>query len=253
MEERGQYITLLCNQHQLGHLPENHMVSVCLNINSPVVAKFKRDENGFFYNERLEVESNRRSDYVNSRHINGKHGGRPKKKENHMVLHMGNHMDNDNEDENEDENSSLQCSSLKDGCGEKPQVLSDLVQGTNHQYRHSDFLHAGPIEWINHDYASGRAWLQLYRDRPDVNPFDVIESAREYRQYCDRCDVKGRYVKKPDNWLRDGGWSTDWAKLSDASRAKTYRERKAETEYDEGNYWERVPVIRAHDKLKGSK
>lgn len=79
MEERGQYITLICLQHQKGHLTEK---TICLsvgNVSVDVLKKFKKDENGLLYNERVEEEIEKRREYAESRRKNGSLGGRPKK------------------------------------------------------------------------------------------------------------------------------------------------------------------------------
>jgi len=61
MEERGQYITLLCLQHQKGHLSEK-MIRLCLgNAAADVMAKFRQDSAGLWYNERLELEIEKRA------------------------------------------------------------------------------------------------------------------------------------------------------------------------------------------------
>ena len=70
MDERGQYITLLCEQHQLGHIPEEHMRLICGTLRSKVVKKFVKDEEGNYYNPRMEVEITRRRMYVESRRKN---------------------------------------------------------------------------------------------------------------------------------------------------------------------------------------
>jgi len=77
--ERGQYIRLLCEQRQNGHIPENHMLSVCFTHDSPVFKKFNKDENGCYYNRRMEKEIIKRRLYEESRQKNGKKGGRPQK------------------------------------------------------------------------------------------------------------------------------------------------------------------------------
>jgi uncharacterized protein YdaU (DUF1376 family) len=67
MEERGQYITLLCMQHQKGHLSEK---TICLTIGKvsvDVMNKFQKDENGLYYQHRMEEESDKRSKYIESR------------------------------------------------------------------------------------------------------------------------------------------------------------------------------------------
>ena len=74
-EEVGQYIRLMCLQHQKGHIPERMMEKV----SDAVKAKFKVDANGRYYNERLEAEMEKRAKFVESRQANGNLGGRPRK------------------------------------------------------------------------------------------------------------------------------------------------------------------------------
>jgi DnaD/phage-associated family protein len=89
-KERGQYITLLCTQHQKDHLDEKTIRLVLgyedddnkpINeILSPdVLSKFKRDEKGLYYNERLDIEIKKRLLFTESRRQNGQLGGRPPK------------------------------------------------------------------------------------------------------------------------------------------------------------------------------
>ena len=71
-EEIGQYIKLLCLQHQKGHLKEKEMLSICKTYNENIFSKFKKDEEGNYYNERLEYEANKRKAYSESRRNNRK-------------------------------------------------------------------------------------------------------------------------------------------------------------------------------------
>lgn len=110
MQERGQYISMLCIQHQQGHLSEK---TICLLLGivsvseiPDVMEKFKVDESGKYYNERMELEAEKRHNFVESRKENAKLGGRPKKNEskhtnNHMKNHMDTHMGNVNEDKDD--------------------------------------------------------------------------------------------------------------------------------------------------------
>lgn len=94
-EECGMYIKLLCLQHQSGHLDERTICLTC-GIKSVseipyVMKKFEQDEDGLYFNSRMEIEIRKAEKYVESRIENGKNGGRPKKKdaennpsENHM-------------------------------------------------------------------------------------------------------------------------------------------------------------------------
>ena len=78
MEERGQYITLLCLEHQLGRLSEKTIRLSVGSVSVDVLAKFKQDENGLLYNERIEIEIEKRSNFIDTRRTNGLKGGRPK-------------------------------------------------------------------------------------------------------------------------------------------------------------------------------
>ena len=59
-EDVGKYIRLLCLQHQKGHLKEKDLLSICKEHNEEIFSKFKQDEEGNYYNERLEYEANKR-------------------------------------------------------------------------------------------------------------------------------------------------------------------------------------------------
>jgi len=124
MQERGQYISLLCTQHQQGHLSEK---TICLLLGivsvseiPDVMEKFKVDESGKYYNERMELEAEKRHNFVESRKENAKLGGRPRKDKQkpsakHVENHTGKRMGNENEDEIEyigDVN--VECEDTKD-------------------------------------------------------------------------------------------------------------------------------------------
>ena len=114
MEERGQYITLLCLQHQTGHLSLKTIKLNVPNASEDVLQKFLKDEAGNYYNERMEKETEKRNIYIESRYQNGYKGGRPKGKpnKNHMVKHMGNHIGNDNDNVN-DNNKDIEKEIVK--------------------------------------------------------------------------------------------------------------------------------------------
>lgn len=79
MEERGQYITMLCLQHQKGHLTKKNIQIAVGNVSEDVMNKFIQDENEMYYNETLENLIHKREAYSQSRSENGKKGGRPRK------------------------------------------------------------------------------------------------------------------------------------------------------------------------------
>ena len=66
-EEKGRYVELLCLQHQHGHLDINKLMPDCP---AAVLDKFVTDENGLYYNERMEEEIIKRNKFVESRRNN---------------------------------------------------------------------------------------------------------------------------------------------------------------------------------------
>ena len=79
-EEIGKYIIVLASMHQNGRLDEESIRNMIGNISGRLKRKFQIDENGLWFNERLEQEIKLRTQFVESRRNNGKLGGRPKSK-----------------------------------------------------------------------------------------------------------------------------------------------------------------------------
>lgn len=102
MEERGQFITLLCLQHQKGTLTDK-TIRLCLgSVSVDVLSKFSKDKDGNFFNERLNEEIEKRIQFTESRRNNGSKGGRPKNNTKPLGLAKHNLMEDVNENENED-------------------------------------------------------------------------------------------------------------------------------------------------------
>lgn len=106
-EEKGAYIDLLMVQFNIGHMT-SHMVLKCLGQDADkfwkegsIKDKFKTDPAGNFFNERLEIEKEKRLKYTKSRK-NNKEGKNQYSV--HTDGHMTSHMENENTNENEDEN-----------------------------------------------------------------------------------------------------------------------------------------------------
>jgi len=98
MEERGIYITILCHMADKGRLSKEHMLNICQSyvFTKNMQNKFKLDDEGYYYNERLTIEIEKRRKYAESRRNNR-----------NSQKHMSNicstyvrHMENENKDEN---------------------------------------------------------------------------------------------------------------------------------------------------------
>jgi len=70
MEDRGKYITLLCCMHEHGRLTEDVVIGLVGEMSDKLRTKFKTDEKGLLYNQRLEKEIKDRTRFVKSRRKN---------------------------------------------------------------------------------------------------------------------------------------------------------------------------------------
>ena len=110
-ENVGKYIKLLCLQHQKGRLTEQDMLFICSTYVEQVYKKFEKDENGLYYNKRMEEEIIKRKKYSDSRRKNVQ-----KRYENKStyVLHMENENENINKDINKIKNLSKKFDEIWD-------------------------------------------------------------------------------------------------------------------------------------------
>lgn len=88
LEEKGAYIELLMLQFNRGHMT-SHMVGQTVGqIWDNIKDKFIQDENGLFYNVRLDIEKEKRKEYTNSRANNIKGTNQYTKNKNKKSGHM---------------------------------------------------------------------------------------------------------------------------------------------------------------------
>lgn len=71
-EQLGIYVRVLMAQHQHGRLNEKQILFIMGKMDEEVILKFKKDDKGLYYNERLENEINRRKAFSESRRENVK-------------------------------------------------------------------------------------------------------------------------------------------------------------------------------------
>ena len=92
-EQVGKYIRLLCVQHQKGRLSNDDMLKLCKTYDKDIFEKFTKDDDGLFFNERLEEEHLRRKAYSKSRSDNRKN----KEDIKNISLTYDKHMETENE------------------------------------------------------------------------------------------------------------------------------------------------------------
>lgn len=64
MQERGQYITLLCLQHAKGKLTQRMIQIAVPDVSEYVLIKFEQDEDGNYINQRLSDETEKRQSFI---------------------------------------------------------------------------------------------------------------------------------------------------------------------------------------------
>ena len=92
----GKYIKILCTQHQKGHLSEKDMLKICKRYDKDIFEKFQKDNDGKYYNIRLESEIAKRKEYSKSRSDNRKN----KLTYENICFSYVKHMENENENIN---------------------------------------------------------------------------------------------------------------------------------------------------------
>lgn len=106
-EEKGAYMDLLMLQFNRGHM-NTHMIQHTIgHLWEQVKCKFIQDDEGLWYNVRLDIEKEKRKTFTESRRNNIKPKNKPKEEpsyETHMNSHMKPHMENENENINKDIN-----------------------------------------------------------------------------------------------------------------------------------------------------
>ena len=113
-EEKGAYMDLLMLQFNRGHM-NTHMIQHTVgHLWDQVKCKFIQDEEGLWYNVRLDFEKEKRKTFTESRRNNMKPKNKSKDEpsyETHMQPHMDSHMENVNKDINKDINiNKSKCS-----------------------------------------------------------------------------------------------------------------------------------------------
>ena len=173
-EDVGKYIRLLCLQHQKGHLKEKEILNICKTFNEDIFSKFKKDEKGNYYNERLEYEANKRKAYSESRRNN-----RKKKEEqetyeedmknicNSYEKHMGNENINKNIIKNENKDNRNRGSKGK--RKEEKIHFAEFVSMTNAEFEKlvstygKDFADQCIKKLDNYKGSSGKNYKSDYR------------------------------------------------------------------------------------------
>lgn len=176
-EQVGKYIRLLCAQHQIGHLTEQHMMNICGSYDEHIWSKFIKDDDGRFYNLRCDEEINKRKNYSESRRNNRKKGIKKRESEgehmNNICKSYDKHMENENENINNNIiNNNINNYNLYNNTNIPPKQNSLLDTTTMR------FWTCENEEWcrsVEQRYAVPENWFKAYA-----------------KEWCDSKDLVGK-------------------------------------------------------------
>lgn len=154
MEERGQFITILCLQHQKGRLNDKTIRLAVGSVSVDVLKKFKKDDQGNLFNERLEVEIEKRLKFTDSRRLNGSKGGKRKANAEPLAEPLGIPKKNLPENENINENEIDNTIEYVKITGQKDFTVSEV----------KTFWKAFCIQNKDNQYSSRERKIQHFRD-----------------------------------------------------------------------------------------
>jgi len=125
LEEKGAYIELLMMQFNRGHMDEHMITHMVGHMWDRIKCKFKQDQDGLWYNQRLDEEKLKRKNYTESRRSNLSRDNKDKKMNKNNIKHMDSHMDSHMENVNRDINIS---NKEKGGAGGKGMSQPDKIE-----------------------------------------------------------------------------------------------------------------------------
>ena len=195
MEERGQYITLLCLQHQKGSLSEKTIRLSVGSVSVDVMKKFIKDEEGNYYQERLKEEIQKRANFTESRRNNGFKGGRPKANDKPNGYPKQNLMEDVNENEDENVNKDINI----------------------------DF------EWFWNDYDKKVGAKDKLKKKWHKLSDEERQNAMNYIELYKEAVPDKQFRKNPETFLNNKSWNDEIIRANITTGYKlTYAEREAE-------------------------
>jgi uncharacterized protein YdaU (DUF1376 family) len=216
-EECGKYIRLLCQQHQCGHIPKNHMINICGSDDSPVIKKFLIDSDGNYYNDRMEYEKLKRSSYCKSR-SNNKSGRKTNKSyDNHTNNHMLVHMENENENKAfksleslkafNDQNQSSKIINPEDYKERERESGLEAEEEEKEERRKTKKETCFSFEefWEAYKKPVGKKTsIRLYEKVSEENREKIKEHLPKYASSKER-----QYRKDPERYLKHEAWNDE--------------------------------------------
>lgn len=197
-EQVGKYIRLLCLQHQMGKLSEKHMLNICKSYDSDIFEKFAKDDDGNYYNLRLNDEISKRNAYSESRRNNRKASNakpvRLKKHMSNICKSYDEHMENENINENE--------IIIRD-----KQVITELF---------NQFYSKYPKKIAKQEAVKSFGKIELSKALFAT----IMASLEKWKAADDWTKDGGQFVPYPATWLNGKRWEDEPPKAKTQSKPK---------------------------------
>jgi signal recognition particle subunit SEC65/uncharacterized protein YdaU (DUF1376 family) len=211
-EEKGAYIDLLMLQFNRGHMDGHMVAQVVGQLWGRIQDKFMVDQDGLFYNERLDEEIAKRKAFTESR-CNNLLG---KNQYTNKEAHLGAHKSSRTEDVNEDVDVSI-----------------DVVGGVGGENKKLDAESNGKIDismfenfWILYPrkIAKKRAsdsWKKLCKESLKEKPtWKEISMAIRKQVITNQLGEEEQYIPHPATWLNGKRWKDEIKILKNGKSGK---------------------------------
>lgn len=187
MRERGQYITLLCLQRERGHMTMQEITRAVKKPSDEVLSKFRQDEEGKYYNHRMEQEIEKRDAHCQRQREN------IAKRWNKENAHSG------IPDGNTDGNTTVLP--LGNGNGNRKESVS-ISEKERKDDRFDVFWKAYPRKVGKGDARKAFAKVKV--------PVETLLSAIEQQTRSEQWTTEnGRFIPNPATWLNQGRWEDE--------------------------------------------
>ena len=199
-EEVGIYIKLLCLQHQQGHLEEKDMLSI--GATKKVFSKFIKDDKGYYYNERLEYEANKRKAYSESRKNNRKKKETYEEDMKNICNSYEKHMENENININKNIDLIKNKDRDKGVIGEEEEEI-EVLEVWETQF--NEFYSLYPKKVKKQDV---KKWFQ--KNKPSNELFSsMMNSLEQFRASKAWQKDGGQFSPYPSTWLNQKRWEDE--------------------------------------------
>lgn len=200
MRERGQYITLLCLQRERGHMTMQEITRAVKKPSDEVLSKFRQDEEGKYYNHRMEQEIEKRDAHCQRQRENI--AKRWNKENAHSGIPNG----------NTDGNTTVLPLGNGNGNGNRKESVS-ISEKERKDDKFDVFWKAYPRKIGKEDARKAFAKVKV--------PVETLLSAIEQQTRSEQWTREnGRFIPNPATWLNQGRWEDELASPESKYHAK---------------------------------